>query len=216
MESTQVQYRLVRVKSTSNRSEKHPLPHVLSKKSNEKQFKDPANKKPPQNSHNRYHLKQKRPNTYYGHQKNASFNPYPKCYRSKQKEPLDSYGYYPQYYLQVPAIYTEVFVPVYGYPVFCMKTLYHDKKASDSNSPQELDNCDCHTVASEEDLQGSFGEESEFKVVLNGSVIHKECCRVKDLAFQNIGLLSEYEDFGFPTVESEPKSESIPMPTFLT
>jgi hypothetical protein len=214
MESTQIQYRLLSVKNKPYHTEKKTTTYNPSKKPKAKQFDSKPPQKPSQ-SHTKKPTKkpQEQPKFQSGGQKSMYFPV------NNGAENQNTGVYYPGYqYYYVPGLigYPNLYVPVYGYPMNYMETP-HNKKAFEDNSPQDVGLSGCPTVASEEDLNNLTGEECEFKVVCNGSIIHKECYseQESDPNAQSVTSLSDYEEFVLPFTEFEPKSEAIPMPSFL-
>lgn len=216
MESTQVQYRLSSVKNKSNRTEKRTTTYTPSRKPRSKQSKSPAPQKPTKSF-------SKKPNSKLTEQpKHTSYDDKGYYYQSyKGASGNQNKGYYPCYqvcYVASPIVYPELFVPVYGYPICYINNPTYDRKIPGDSSPQEIGHSGCPTVASEEDLNKSTEEEWGFRVVCNGNVVHKECCsreQENDANAQSFISMSEYDEFVLPFKEFEPKSEAIPLPSFL-
>jgi hypothetical protein len=217
MESTQCQYRLLSVKNKSFHTEKRTTTYTPSKKPKAKQFESQHAQKTFQSYSQKPAKKQKEHVKYQNYGQKAVYCPVYKGSESQiQGGYYPGYQYYPQYYMPGLIGYGDVFVPVYGYPMTYTEVPY-EKTAVGDNSPQEAGYSGCPTVASEEDLNNLTGEECEFKVVCNGNLVHKECYNEQesDPNTQSMISLSDYEEFVLPFTELEPKSEAIPMPSFL-
>jgi len=212
MESTQSQYRLLRVKNKFRTTA-----YSSSKKPKEKQFESQFAQKISQSYTQKPAKKQKVQPKYQNYGQKAVYYPVYKVSESQaQGGYYSAYQYYPQYYMSGLIGYSDLFVPVYGYPMTYTEASY-EKTAGEDKSPQEVGNSGCPTVASEEDLNNLTGEECEFKVMCNGNLILKESYGEKesDPNTQSVISLSDYEEFVLPFTEFEPKSEAIPMPSFL-
>jgi len=217
MESTQVQYRLSSVKNKPNRTEKRTVTYTPSKKPKSKPSKSPAPQKTTQS------FAKKPRSTPIEQSKYSSYDDKGYYYPNYKGTGVQNKGYYPcyqygaQYFVASPMVYPELYVPIYGYPVCYIKNTYSDRKVPGDTSPQDLGHSGCPTVASEEDLNKSIEEECGIKVVCNGNVIHKACYseQENDANGTSFMSVSEYDEFARPFTEFEPKSDAIPLPSFL-
>jgi len=218
MESTQTQYRLLKIKKQPFHNEKRTFTSTTSKKQPTKLSEGQT---PTKASHNYSYKSSQKSREKVKHQNYVpKWNHYPD-YKDTgnlyQEAYIPRYQYYPQYYWPSPMGYPELLVPVYGYPPRYVEKPYYDKKVVEEHSPQENGNSSCPTVASEEDLNNLNGEECEMKIVLNGNVIHTGSQREQGSEANGESAVSssEYEEFVLPLTGNEPKSETISMPTFL-
>lgn len=219
MESTQCQYRLIPKKNKPFRTEKRTTTFTYSKKPKGQQVESQQPPKTSQVYSQKPVKKLKEHAKYQNHDQKTVYSPVHKGSESQNnREFYPSYQYCPQYYMPALIGYPEFFVPVYGYRIKAQEPSYEKKGAAGDNSPQDVGNSGCPTtVASEEDLNNLAGEECEFKVVCNGNVIHKENFseQESDPNAQSVISLSDYEEFVLPFTGLEPKSDAIPLPSFL-
>eukprot|EP00331_Platyophrya_macrostoma_P024051 CAMPEP_0176447816 /NCGR_PEP_ID=MMETSP0127-20121128/25302_1 /TAXON_ID=938130 /ORGANISM="Platyophrya macrostoma, Strain WH" /LENGTH=216 /DNA_ID=CAMNT_0017834425 /DNA_START=30 /DNA_END=681 /DNA_ORIENTATION=+ len=214
MESTQTQYRLLSVKKKPFHNEKHTFGQAGSKKQKTKPFESQLNPKASHYYSKKSTQKPRKSAKYQNYTPEGTYYPQYSAARDHyQGAYFPGHQYYPQYYMPSPMGYPELLVPVYGY----LEKSHCDQKAAEENSPQDLGNSGCPTVASEEDLNNLNGDECEVKVVCNGNVIHTQshCEQGASVIDQSTISLSDYEEFVQQITGNEPKSEAISMPNFL-